>query len=565
VTDETRDIPNTSRVAAAEGYNIGYASPKKSYWELNNDLLVEAYERIGALEANSGSTSAEGVQASLDGQVVPVGEGLDVTDAVAVDSSSNPFNEAGDKLPTSGGAIILPPEPVLLEDGNPALPPAGVSIFGWGMGASQTGAARSSTIQQTVPDTDVLAWNNGGNSRNIRVAGIHLQGPDESLDSASSTGYGIHLQSPLNDAVFHNIRATHLTSAVIRSEPGVSPTGVTFDHLGFGQIDIKRNAGACIDFADNQGWQWRFGMIDGYTTDKVTGEMSTIVQDYSIGGTRIDVLNVGGYIDAAVDQGGSYDGLLSIGQTNFEPTGAQEAGFVHPAVFDLTGEQPVHLGPTMIRVANVTDVVRSTEHAGNQEHGNTTIDLIGINPGSSVAGAKVSIEGDTTAPITYQGLSSEVVNNSGGPLSVPVQCLGDGQPVPEPTAVFVAPTTDQSIPTAFTKVEFGTEFEDTRGEFDTGASEFSPRERGRYAVEASVSFTQAQTGDNLKVNLRANGGAVAVRNVGSAFTGYRTVLVGKDLTLTPNDTIDVVAQNTTRDDRLFSNETQTYLTVSRLG
>lgn len=70
MANPTRDIPNTTRDAAAEGYNIGFESgPRpgaKSYWELNNDLIAEAYERIGALERNAETASRGDVQATID-------------------------------------------------------------------------------------------------------------------------------------------------------------------------------------------------------------------------------------------------------------------------------------------------------------------------------------------------------------------------------------------------------------------------------------------------------------------------------------------------------------------
>lgn len=57
MTDETLDVPNTAKRMAAEGYNIGFANGPQpdapSYWELNNDLLREAFVRLNTVQENS--------------------------------------------------------------------------------------------------------------------------------------------------------------------------------------------------------------------------------------------------------------------------------------------------------------------------------------------------------------------------------------------------------------------------------------------------------------------------------------------------------------------------------
>lgn len=108
MANPTRDIPNTSKKAAAEGYDIGFEGGPQpgepSYWELNNDLIAEAYSRLGPLEGASGVYAAPGdVQSKIDEVAANPGGGTVRLDATQDYRAS----EEGGEIHVKQGVTLL--------------------------------------------------------------------------------------------------------------------------------------------------------------------------------------------------------------------------------------------------------------------------------------------------------------------------------------------------------------------------------------------------------------------------------------------------------------------------
>lgn len=106
MTNNTVNIPNTDKEAAASGYDIGYGTPTPDWQELNVGLFTEAYERIGALETTSESTrtladhySSAVINVAEPPYNAPEDPNGNATDAV---------QRAIDDLPAEGGTLVFP-------------------------------------------------------------------------------------------------------------------------------------------------------------------------------------------------------------------------------------------------------------------------------------------------------------------------------------------------------------------------------------------------------------------------------------------------------------------------
>lgn len=101
MVDKYRDVPNTSKKAAAEGFNVGYKEPGKSYWELNNDLISEAYARLLGVRENAIDKGRHHDGTVIDVSAAPY-------NAPKTGDGTAEVQQAIDDLPAEGGTLVFP-------------------------------------------------------------------------------------------------------------------------------------------------------------------------------------------------------------------------------------------------------------------------------------------------------------------------------------------------------------------------------------------------------------------------------------------------------------------------
>lgn len=375
--------------------------------DANNDGVVDVpvnndSVRTGRL-FNTKSDAA--VQARQDGLVVPVGDGLSMSDAIDPANTSNAMADVMDlfRAESTFGVVYLPGSVQIDGQFDPA---NGVSVVG-------TSQAHSRIIQQSTT-ADTAVWGTNGTVVGATYHNIEFRGPGDDVAGGvplvfNESGGG----TSIKECHFGNIKITDVANKAMENRAG-SAFDVTADNLRIGRVDAG-NVEALIDLfpgAECPGWDIQHlglyptattsgansrGIRTGVAGDHIT--VSTLQADNALGEVYYNEGRGGckfGHVNYVSNQpGGTPSWLFSFLRDNSERVeqlriGGAGAGTVYDLRLDNAGKY----------LAKPEEVV-------------------------SVTGPIVDVRSDPTGPSIFEGVSADVANNTGATLSNPISCLGD--------------------------------------------------------------------------------------------------------------------------------------------
>lgn len=414
-------MPGTDKTAAAEGYDVGFQSAGKSYWEKNNDLLEEAYQRISGLES-----------ASAGSAVVPVGQGLGALDAIDPTTTQTPVNDAIDAVYDTGrgGHVWLPMGDIKQNDS--IRPKPGVSIYG--PGRSPHIGPPTSQVEITDPDSHLIYFDSSENQTysGIELDGFHVMGQGADTHTGNALQFGDPNKSKTNNQQAYGFHLGKLffrrfQGSLIRVEQGGEPWACDLGYINAYGFDPGGTANsAVLDFTNALSVATHIGMIDAYPGASVSGTRSDFMRVSAAGDLRVDFLNIGGTINRVLvqDDGG---GAIDIAGVNYEITTQLDAA--RESLYTLADNSLVRIGQTRMHsdVTNLASIYRLEDGGQSGAPGAANKEMGPVVPTGqlSLPSPIVDVRTDTSGSCTYHGVSGEVANNSGGALSPGVACLGD--------------------------------------------------------------------------------------------------------------------------------------------
>ncbi|EMA42652.1 hypothetical protein [Halococcus saccharolyticus] len=323
------------------------------------------------------------VQSSLDGRVVPVGEGLGSGDAIDPAATTTPVQDAYDIAKAAGGqgAVLLPPSTVH-EDATIVADTKNCSILGWGN--------RSVINYDGGSGETILKVVGGGNSDFL---GFQVFGVGEDV---AATAPAIHVESsqgPLyTDGQLGNIWILNHRGQALKGDGGLF--ACQFGPFRVGQVDAG-DVPALFHFTG--GLEIGLKGVNAYPVDTTSGSPSTLLEAGGISMT-VKKLNGGGTMGTMINANASLD----VRSLNYEPEPVVGSGHT---VVDIQSTHPTHLSNVTVTTGDIDTIYRLRDGAGNarlpQPH---------LRPGISAGPADIGvIDGalDSEHPVGYAGLESD--------------------------------------------------------------------------------------------------------------------------------------------------------------
>jgi hypothetical protein len=292
-----------------------------------------------------GELSVDGaiVQASLDGRVVPVGEGLGSGDAVDPAATATPVQDAYNIAKNAGGqrAVLLPASTVH-EDETINANAKNCSILGWGN--------RSVINYDGASGETILSITNGAASDFL---GFQVYGVG---DNVSASAPAIHVDSrssPLfTDNRLGDIWILNHHGQAIKADGGLF--ACEFGPFRVGQVDAG-DVPALFHYTG--GLEVGLRGVNAYPTDTTSASPTTLLEADGISMT-VERLNGGGTMGTMIRQGAALD----VRSLNYEPDPVVGSGHT---VVDLTDSKPTHLSNVTITTGDIDSVYRLRDGAGN--------------------------------------------------------------------------------------------------------------------------------------------------------------------------------------------------------
>jgi hypothetical protein len=436
LSESERTISNAYRPAPpdlseTEGLALAVVTVPANATTLPTGAITELRAEAPSATA-TGAVNGQAIQAALDGRVVAVAPGTGISSAIDPASTNTPITDAHALLPKTGnvvgGTVLVPPGGV---DNAGSIPlSSGVTYRGWGPGHSPDQTVSEIKVTATGVDLVDVHDPDQGSVRNACLDGVAIQGPGKD----TTTGVGINIRDPTARLRIGHVYFSRFANALWTVSARMTETyceGIIAE-----QFDpAAGGSDTCIDWTNpGPGAGGFVGHLGLYPVPSQSDSPVEQALDVADGGTvAIGNLNVGGVCKRAARITGS-GAAVSIDVINHEPSGLGNLLSAAEDPVEIVfcgGESAVNIGSTTFYDAGHGFTLKSAYTAGGFSNGNNHFGP--FNPrGVSVSGGTVRITSDTTEQNIVHAPSSEVVNETGGPLSVPVQCLGDGRQVPPP-------------------------------------------------------------------------------------------------------------------------------------
>lgn len=371
------------------------------------------FRNLGADSVTAGGLSIDGhlAQFQLSDAVVPVSPSLGVDDAVGLPAST-PINDAAAKIAAAGeeGTVVLPNRYV----GHNGAP---INLQGVAGLVNPTGSPGNTPecVVQVSDETLSEGWLFENDVSWRRFGGFRLRGPGEGIAS----GPAIRFSPPT--AMFNN----HFLPLLIG---GWGAEAILHDSGKFFQNHFEHLVADDVDAGDKSA-VFRFQKGGTMNTAEIlganpapdrTGSNSTIISTGAPFNIHINHGFCGGSTGAIANFQDDDSGLI-IDSFQYEPINQQST----PFYLISSG------GPGLLRVHDMTFAGGgSTKHVYQLGGGGASQKYLAAPQVKSltITDTVVNISQDTAAGhdrVHYQGLVSDVKNDSGALLSEPVICHGD--------------------------------------------------------------------------------------------------------------------------------------------
>jgi hypothetical protein len=358
-----------------------------------------------------------------NGNVVAVTNGSRT--AVDPSGTSTPIQDALNICQSnSGGKVFLPPTSI--DEGGTISMKSETMLLGF--------SVESTTINITptgVPGIEFNSANNGSEwVRNATIDGFTLNGPG---DGATTGPAIVHNGGSTENMHLGKVMVKNWHNAAYRVEGGNYPFQCRHDQFIIYSTDAgdttnvgsSFSGGALIEYnawaAGPANW---WGTINAYPTTTSSGVASRILY-MRAGSFHIENMNLGGSSGevAAI----STDADCIINRVNYEPGSNPSA---ETSLVTFCGNTGFHrLGSLRVTAGNAVCDYAVTVKSGDQAYDIGKVYIGGAEAdGGTINNNIVQIASNVSAQsheVVYEGLSSNVTDNSGATLSPGVSCLGD--------------------------------------------------------------------------------------------------------------------------------------------
>ncbi|MFC6974684.1 hypothetical protein ACFQL1_08305 [Halomicroarcula sp. GCM10025709] len=339
-----------------------------------------------------GGRSDDITTALLSGTVVVLAADAEEPTLVDPAETTTPVGDAVGTLGEAGGTVCLPPGRV--RDEGPIRLRSNTAIVGFGPDVSE--------VDITTPDTDGLVFADPEGLDRVLLDQFALNGPGLDTDSGVALH---HREGDTQELIVGHLLLWGWNNAVYRVDQNVGPFQCRHRQLTVYECDAGAEDGL-LDFGSYYGPANWFGTVAVYPRSGHSGTDSTVL--FTRGGSqRIEYLTMGGTAGTAVRQTG--DANLRVDHVHWEP---HEAETVPPAIVDLAGGRPAHVGT----LKHVTGTAAFAYRIGADEFGGTDpaqkflgpYDPAGESPALTRTVVELAAPGDPARPSFYLGTAEDV-------------------------------------------------------------------------------------------------------------------------------------------------------------
>lgn len=278
-----------------------------------------SWSQLGTIGSGGSGSGGDGVTSLLlDGYVVALGRSLSAPQAIDIDTTSTPIQDALDIVAAAGGGEVRLPAGVIEETG-PIRPYVETQIIGLGVELSK--------VSITDRDADGILFDRQEGVDRVRLDGFALNGPA----GDQPTGVAIHhANRDTQDLYVGRLLLWGWNNSVYRVDEDVGPFQCRHDQITIYECDAGDQDGL-FEFRSWYGPANWFGTIAAYPSASVSGRNTTVF--FSRGGTQtVDYITMGGSAGIAVDQ--TWDSVIEFGNVHWEPTANPTSP---PAIVRLRG------------------------------------------------------------------------------------------------------------------------------------------------------------------------------------------------------------------------------------
>jgi hypothetical protein len=296
--------------------------------------------------------------------------------------------------------VLLPPERI--TEAGPIQPAFGVGVEGVNKQLSEIEFTSSGSESDH-------GWSDTTGENHWYLDKVTLTGPG----NGTTTGHAINIQANAGNCEIGDVKVVQWAGAVLHADGG---TSMQIRKIRSANNDPGAHSGADGLYDIRGGVLWNIGTLYPAPVDSQSGTLHDIVRTGGTTDIRIGTLNIGGETSGVLTQFGT-NVAVTIGQVNFEPV---EMG-TQNAIFNITSEGPVRVGSVRVNDAqgaiDMSHVYRTNGGTGHR--------LAEPKPQNG-ASYTTPLRNDATASgVIYEGVSTDVTENSGGTVSPGIACLAD--------------------------------------------------------------------------------------------------------------------------------------------
>ncbi|WP_135820881.1 hypothetical protein [Halostella litorea] len=360
-------------------------------------------QRIGSSKAQFGA----------DGKIAIFGpgRGADIDDYVDPNDTDSPVEDALAIAEDIGDATIVLPYHGHIIDTGPIFARPRVTVVGNRCTVEITGDQGG-----LISDLSAAAVDSSGElTYKFDIEGsltIKGQGPN-----SGQGGYAVEQVDGFAECIWDGQTVRNWDGAAWLERQGAANYDNEFTHLRFTNVDAGGAPGVIVSRDGGAPETWHF--LSGKPVDDGSGSDSRFLRNDGTGGfgpENIDVINVGGTLAELVraDTGTQ----VSVSMWNYEPVGKNSSS----KVFRGSGQWDIGPGRVNDKGASYSiDEVFSLDPAVGTEVRPAKIDA-----NITINNSRCAIFNDSGNPWTWGGTAAQLDNLTGGVLSAPVFCEGDG-------------------------------------------------------------------------------------------------------------------------------------------
>lgn len=359
-------------------------------WTERDDGTLEG----PALSTNSLDIKSEPSHIGIEDHVVPISEGLGVSDAIPV-SNTTPIQDAIDLINSSGdgGGTILLPNGFFRHSG-PITDFDHIEIRGQG---------RRETTVAFDHGGDAIDISANSDAENAMLSRFEIYG-----DGDTSGGRGMVISGVPQRFHLDRVNFARWDNA---NKPVIEVTGKPFQ-CNWLDVKLRSYQGNGIKFDDigtNNWW--------GQMTIKAPGGYTPVNFNRTGGELTIEQLNVSQDADRIGNIRTAGSGVIQVKNIHFE--GSQPNGVKGNAIF-AGGDGDMEIANTRIQSGSFDYIYNTTGAATDGQF------VFQRSTGNAPNNQVLRVSDDISNPAQYWGVASEVDNATGAVLSNPVWCEGDG-------------------------------------------------------------------------------------------------------------------------------------------